>query len=73
MSGGIKNVFELDNEFGASANIIYMKWGGERGGYIKHENIVTLFKVTELGHQMPSGSENSFAHGFQCGDHQRPK
>jgi polygalacturonase len=36
MSGGIKNVFELDNEFGASANIIYMKWGGERGGYIKH-------------------------------------
>jgi polygalacturonase len=36
MSGGIKNVFELDNEFGNSANIIYMKWGGERGGYIKH-------------------------------------
>ena len=36
MSGGIKNVFELDNEFGTSANIIFMKWGGERGGYITH-------------------------------------
>jgi polygalacturonase len=36
MSGGISNVFELDNQFGNGANIIYMKWGGERGGYIRH-------------------------------------
>jgi polygalacturonase len=36
MSGGIKNVFEHDNQFGNGADIIYMKWGGQRGGYIKH-------------------------------------
>lgn len=36
MSGGIKNVFAHDNQFGNGADIIYMKWGGERGGYIQH-------------------------------------
>ena len=35
MSGGIRNVMALDNEFGPDADIIYMKWGGERGGYIR--------------------------------------
>jgi len=36
MSGGIRNVMALNNQFGNGADIIYMKWGGERGGWINH-------------------------------------
>ncbi len=36
MSGGIRNVCALNNEFGKGANIIFMKWGGRRGGFIRH-------------------------------------
>ena len=36
MSGGIRDVCALNNTFGNGANIIFMKWGGRRGGFIRH-------------------------------------
>lgn len=46
MSGGIQYIFALDNTFGKSANIIFMKWGGRRGGFIRHIHFRGIFAKT---------------------------